>query len=345
VYGVFLLLVVSLLVWDSARWLRSVRVSMLAQTFPLVIAALLLLGLIILGGLLAAATGYPVALVVVPLIAWIFVLFFREGQSRAMQFWLAIVGLALALTLGVEVVVLGGDIGRQNTIFKFYMQAWLLLSVAGGAAFAWLWESAPRWSPLLRTTFSWVAALLFAVAGLYPVMATYGRAQDRFTQVAPTLDGLAYMQYATHGEFGQYFSLGTDYRIIRWLQEHVEGVPIIMEGQSEPNLYKWGSRIAINTGLPSVVGWDWHQTQQRGLHNMPAFIRQRGANVNAFYGTRDIDEAMRILRFYDVEYVIVGALERVYYPAASLAKLDEMVAMGLLEMVYQDGDARVYRVN
>jgi uncharacterized membrane protein len=189
-----------------------------------------------------------------------------------------------------------------------------------------------------------VAALLFIVAGLYPVMSTYGRAQDRFTPLPPTLDGLAYMQYATHGENGQYFPLDTDYRIIRWLQENVEGLPVIMEAQSEPNLYKWGSRIAINTGLPAVVGWDWHQTQQRGLYNMPAFIRQRGSNVNAFYSTRNIETALRIIAFYDVEYIIVGALERVYYPAESLAKFDQMVTMRVLEAVYSDGDARIYRV-
>ena len=40
------------------------------------------------------------------------------------------VGFALAMTMGVEVVVLSGDIGRQNTVFKFYIQVWLILSVA-----------------------------------------------------------------------------------------------------------------------------------------------------------------------------------------------------------------------
>jgi uncharacterized membrane protein len=117
-----------------------------------------------------------------------------------------------------------------------------------------------------------------------------------------------------------------------------------MEAQSEPNLYKWGSRIAINTGLPSVIGWDWHQTQQRGLFDMSAFVRQRGANVNAFYNTLDIDTALRILNFYNVRYIIVGTLERVYYPAASLAKFERMEELGMLREVYRDGDDVIYEV-
>jgi YYY domain-containing protein len=345
IHGLFLLLLVSLLVWDTGRWFRAARVSSLRGQAPYLIAGAAFVGAALIGAVIATLMGYQVALVVVPLLVWIILLFFREGQSRAMQFLLALAGLALALMLGVEVFVLVGDIGRQNTIFKFYMQVWLLLSIVGGAAFAWLWTSAPRWGGGLRNVWTGLTALLVLIAALYPFMATRGRALDRFsTEVPITLDGFAYMNYATYGEQGEYFALDGDYRMIRWLQENVVGLPVIMEGQSEPNLYKWGSRISINTGLPSVIGWDWHQTQQRALYSMGAFVRQRGSNVNAFYNTTDIAAAWRILDFYDVDYIIVGALERIYYPPASLAKLDQMVGQGLLREVYRDGEDRIYQV-
>lgn len=345
VHGLFLFLALSLLTWETGRWFRTIRMSSLRPHAPVLFAGLIFVITVAFATLLALLRGYQAALIVVPMILWIALLFFRPGQSRAMQYLLALLGLALSLILGVEVIVLSGDIGRMNTMFKFYMQVWLMLSIVGGVALAVILASLERWQNGLRTAWTVVLILLVTIAALFPLMATRGRALDRFALDVPlTLDGMEYMNYAVHGERDQYIPLDGDYRMIRWMQENIPGLPVIMEGQSEANLYKWGSRISINTGLPSVVGWDWHQTQQRSLYGMGAFVRQRGSNVNAFYNTRDIATAQRILDYYHVEYIVVGALERVYYPAESLAKLDEMVDEGLLQIVYRDGEDRIYQV-
>jgi uncharacterized membrane protein len=272
-----------------------------------------------------------------------------------MQFILALVGLAIALTLGVEIVVLDGDIGRQNTVFKFYLQAWLLLSVAGGTAFAWLIQSSLRWRAGLRNVWMFVLVLLVAAAALFPIMATRGKAVFRFdTEQPPTLDGIEFMKYARHYEGAStvieadptlaQFSLEGDYQMIRWLQENVRGTPTIIEGQSTPSEYKWNGRISIYTGLPSVIGWNWHQRQQRALEPLTRFVELRAANVNAFYSTLNIGTALDILDYYDVEYVIVGALERAYYSAEALAKFESMTGQGLLEIAYQQDGSTIYRV-
>ncbi|NWG18250.1 MAG: hypothetical protein HXY41_16630 [Chloroflexi bacterium] len=354
IHGLFLFLVVSLLVWDTGRWLRSMYVrSLRGRGTNLVI--LLVAGLAMLAGIvLLSIAGYPVTLVAAPLILWVAALFFRQGQSREMQYILALAGLALSLTLGVEYIVLEGDVGRQNTVFKFYIQAWLLFSVAGGAAAAWLLNHMPRWPGLARNFWLAFGGLLVAVATLYPVMATRGRALDRMASVPPTLDGMEYMLYAQHFEGSTDvlmanpnaapFLLSGDYNMIRWLQENVQGSPVIMEGRADRE-YRWESRIAIYTGLPSVNGWNFHQRQQRTFDPLPRLVEQRVANINAFYSTTDIRMALDILRHYDVLYVIVGSLERAYYPPSGLLKFDQMAANGLLEVVYRDGDSAIYRVN
>ena len=54
--------------------------------------------------------------------------------------------LGLAMGLGVEVIVIEGDIGRMNTVFKFYLQVWLMWGVAAAAALAWMVPRLRRWS-------------------------------------------------------------------------------------------------------------------------------------------------------------------------------------------------------
>jgi YYY domain-containing protein len=351
IHGLFLFLITSLLVWESARWLKSARVRALTGRRNLIAAA---------GGLLLAALvatvwlanrGPVVALVVVPLILWIGLLFFRPNQSIPMQFTLVIAGLALAITLGVEVVVLEGDIGRQNTVFKFYMQVWVLLSIAGGAAFAWLYDSINRWPGLVRNVWIFAGAAMLFAAVLFPLLSVPAKAVYRLSDGTPaTLDGAAFMDYTTsYFEDTGIVDMQADARIIRWLQDNVEGTPAIMEAQSGDS-YRWGNRISIQTGLPTVIGWNFHQRQQRGLDPLQEIVWQRMANVNNFYRTTDIADAWNILHHYNIKYLIVGGLERaVYGESGGLDKFAEMESLGLLRTVYQEGTAHIaahiYEVN
>jgi hypothetical protein len=74
-------------------------------------------------------------------------------------------------------------------------------------------------------------------------------------------------------------------------------------------------------------------------------VETRNANVNAFYQTTSIGIAWDMIQYYKVSYVILGGLERVYYNAEGLAKFDNMVQQGLLEVVFQQGNSTIYRVN
>jgi uncharacterized membrane protein len=232
----------------------------------------------------------------------------------------------------------------MNTVFKFYLHVWILLALASSYA-AWqlifvAW-SARVWRPVPRAvaTAGSVALAGFVLAGIvYPIGATPVRLDDRFRDLPKTLDGTAYMRDQFYDDpQGGKIAFEADYHGIQWLRKNVEGTPAIVEAQVP--FYRWGSRFANYTGLPTVLGWDWHQTQQRGA----APVQQRAADVNAFYGSPDVQSAVRFLRAYDVEYVIVGQVERLYYPPEGINKFASGLN-GALEVAYSNPGLTIYRV-
>jgi uncharacterized membrane protein len=94
---------------------------------------------------------------------------------------------------------------------------------------------------------------------------------------------------------------------IAWFFANVSGSPVVAEASIGPYRCN-GSRISAATGLPTIVGWERHEQQQRYPDTLPA----RVADVETLYTSPDIDEKASILRRYNVEYVVVGDLERVY---------------------------------
>jgi uncharacterized membrane protein len=166
-----------------------------------------------------------------------------------------------------------------------------------------------------------------------------------------TLNGLDYMTASTHYESvqlenrGEVIDLSVDYELIRWLQENVQGSPVIIEGRSYPSEYHWNGRIAINTGLPSVLGWNFHQKQQRTFAPLPRWVDQRDSNIRDFYNTESIDQAVTILHHFDVKYIISSGLEQVQTSPEGLEKFEQMVDEGLLTVAYKIDGGTIYEVD
>ena len=182
-------------------------------------------------------------------------------------------------------------------------------------------------------------ALLVLAAAVYPLLGTQDRLRTRFEVLPLTLDGMAYMRTAEYNDPNGTIDLSSDYDAIRWLQANVQGSPVVLEGLT-PN-YRWGGRISVYTGLPSVVGWRWHQEQQRWGYRWA--VGERARDVDRIHATPDAAEALDLMRKYDVEYVYLGRLERLYYPAAGLAKFDADMPQSL-EQVYRTDQVSIYRL-
>lgn len=342
-WGGFLFLIVTWMLMETMDWMQSTPYSALKKLRPYVLyIELALAALIAALGLLVYWQKVQISWLALPIAAWAGVLLLRPRLPDAKRAVLFLIGTAMVLTLFVEVAVLVGDLGRMNTVFKFYLQAWTLLALCAGASLVWLLPAMERFfSNGWRTAWESAATLIFAGMLLFPMLGGLDKINDRMSDQAPnTLDGMAYMATSTYQEGEKTLDLAEDYRAIRWMQENVVGSPVIVEAHLSE--YRWGSRFTIYTGLPGVVGWNWHQRQQRAV-TPPEWVTSRVDEIGDFYRTGNRETAKEFLERYDVRYIVVGQLEQATYPLAGLTKFPEWEGE-LWSEVYRDGSTVIYEV-
>jgi uncharacterized membrane protein len=173
------------------------------------------------------------------------------------------------------------------------------------------------------------------------MMGTADKIRDRMVPGAPQgLDGMAFMAYATYYDMGTEMRLVDDYFAIQWMQDHIQGSPVIVEGQAYE--YRWGNRYTIYTGLPGVVGWNWHQRQQRAVLRNNV-VQERVNRVDTFFTTEDVAYTVEFLQAYDVAYIVVGQLEHAFYPGHGLEKF-QIYDGQLWDAVYRVGSTTIYQV-
>ena len=342
-WGIFMFVICSWLIFEVIKWMKLTRISKVNDWFKnkelIIISAGLLAGF----WTYLLFNGILVSFIIIPVILVAFLLSLRKEITDAERVVLLLVSLGGALTLLVELIVLSGDIGRMNTVFKFYLQAWTCLALAGSyALFSLLSVVANEKSNIWGTTWRTLLILLIVSGALYPVFASVDKMTDRIADGVPiTLDGMDYMQFAQYPENSIMMDLSQDYRLIRWLQENIQGTPRIIEANVPE--YRWGSRISIYTGLPGVIGWNWHQRQQRAI-NPAEWVFNRVEDVHTFYSTLDLEIVMGLVNQYQIDYVVIGQLERIVYPQDGINKFTQ-ASNDLFEPIYADGETVLLKVN
>ncbi len=234
-------------------------------------------------------------------------------------FALILIGVGLLLPLAPEFLYLRDLFGtRMNTVFKFYFQAWVLLALAAAYGVSIV-------SNRIRGVagVAWrLGMTLLVLSGLvYPVLAIPNKT-DGFS-ARPSLDGMAWLETA-HPD---------DYAAIRWLQANAPDGAVILEAPGES--YRYSGRVSALTGLPTLLGWAFHEYQWRGNYDEPA---RRQPEIEILYNSVDPSQTLTLLDKYDITYVYVGPLERERYSPSGLAKFER-----LMDVVYQQGQVTIYQ--
>jgi YYY domain-containing protein len=238
----------------------------------------------------------------------------RRDQPTAVRTASALLAGGFLLTAAADFVFLWD---RMNTVFKLYLDAWVLLGAGSAVALPLLWRELGG-----RAGLAWrgAVAVLGACAAITGWPGAYAVVrQPRVESPRPTLDGTAYLQSRDPWQAAAF----------EWLNSEARGTPVVAEAWGDS--YGEFARVSMNTGLPTILGWDYHVHQR--AHDWPS-IDPRKSDVAQLYLSEDEKAVRAILDRYGVRYVYVGELERRAYGAGTAARLSGWT--DLLQTVYRN---------
>jgi YYY domain-containing protein len=178
---------------------------------------------------------------------------------------------------------------RMNTIFKFYLPAWILMASSGFAMLAMMLEqplSGLRVSKGMKTGALLIAVAILLVAPLaIPLEYSYRGA---------TLDGLSWLDTAHPG----------DAQAVSFLRS-LEGQHGLVE--AEGGDYTYYSRVSSFTGIPAIIGMPFHEYMWRA----DGWYGERVNDIRFIY--EDPGQTVPLMRKYNATLLYIGETERERY--------------------------------
>jgi YYY domain-containing protein len=329
VHGVFLAVFGAFLLGRAADRLDRRRLASLVAV--LTVAG----GVSVAAGAAALAVVAPIAVG-----AW---LLLRVDDRAGFPAVLVLAGAGLVLLVEFVYVREQAAPGRFNTVFKTYMQVWVLWGPAAGAILAGLATGArpstteTPFASADRAVFGGVsvsagavlAALLVASTSLYGglAMASHASAYQEGRSCVfpgePTLDATAFVEEC-HPE---------EAAAIDWLDRRA-GRPVVAAAPGRAT-YRWANPVSSLTGLPTVAGWG-HEAGYRGAET---YAQRADATDLIFEGTPR--QQVATLSGFDVSYVYVGPAERERYRGSELS----FEALAGVTEAHRSGNVTVYAVD
>jgi len=290
---------------------------------------------------LRVTTGqdYFVLILLITLISWTARdAFLRDDATHVWLCRMALCGLlALLWSETTWAGFLGKPYHRQDTVFKFGLQAWYLLGTAAVcSALRWKGstaiaaendETAPDISrstavPVWPLPARWAFAPVLLIMATASASTTAARARN-------------FESFAGWDAWGHLAPPERD--AAAWLQAHAGDGDNLIEAafqneQGQPGGdYSEFSRFTHVTGIPTVVG-PYAHTFQWGMEFSE--VAARNNMVHMFYTTQDETARRHVSQKYGVRYVVCGELERKQYGEANVARVEKS-----LRQLYAAGDS------
>jgi YYY domain-containing protein len=282
-------------------------------------------------------------------LAWLLINWWEKGNEgseseiAATRFagFLAILGFGLVLTC--EFVAIKDFYGeganlRLNTVFKFHLQAWLLLSIVAAfatdrfigemrllAASGTPGRKQLAWAGMAAQVVVVLIAVGYAGVGSWKVLVV----KCSNFESTPTLDGLAYAlprEGKNARPVGERDMSTDDARAIMDLLDLQRFTPdpkqIVLEAPGNP--YSINGRVASFSGIPTVLAVANHERiWNKEKKEVMGQLDRREKDADTIYRTSNFKKSKELLDSYGVTHVFWGTVEARKYGAAARRKFDQ----------------------
>lgn len=251
----------------------------------------------------------------------------RRGADDGAHFMMILAALATYLIFAAELFFVHDLFGnRMNTVFKFYYQAWIVLAVVGGYG-AYVWA---KYHPTLSGRNKWISRTGLGVLAVVVISSIYfpiaaSVSKTLASGLGPDLNSLSFMESRNSDELN----------VISDIAEIADHEDILVEAVG--GSYTDFARISETSGVPTVIGWVFHETQWHGSDELFA---DRESDVRTIYTSEDSDEVARLFDKYGLTMVVVGPRETSTYGNIDMAIFDT-----LGDRIIEHGKYTVFSIN
>ncbi len=231
---------------------------------------------------------FPLTLVAATMITLLtFFLIWRHSYNNQTIFPYLFLITGLLVIIGCDLYIM---VDRMNTIFKFYFEIWILLGLGATLTINQI-QVKNR-----ESRFKTLACFLILTSGFLTSITTVRAwwSNPIVKNQKITFNGLHFLA----SQPGEALTLA-------WLDK-LKGQPTIAEAAGPS--YAEFSRFSAFTGLPAVIGWQYHVFQHG--HSLREIAKRR-QDIKLLY--QQTSHIRKIIERYDIEYGIIGEREKKCY--------------------------------
>ena len=262
------------------------------------------------------------------------VLVYHIWQKKKLSFPGVVMAVAIFWLVLVEFfylkdILVDGEWFRANTVFKISTQSWLWINIFMGPTFIWLYRSIKK--PPSRHLCVVILLLYLTIGLIYPIIAIFQSTLvgKSFTGID---SGLSWWQEKYPDDYEAYLFL----RDIKNGFPKSEKIKRIVEAEGES--YTDISRFSVFLGWPTIIGWPTHEWTWRGDENL---VEEKRKQVKEIYTGESLDKTKAILDVYNIDYVIVGQIERGSYAE----QIEENKLRALGEVIFENNETFIVKYN